>query len=480
MARRFAFLLAIAVLLALLVLALSASSVQAGFPGYNGKIAYASGSGAPDDPSDIWVMDPDGRHKEKLTSEPPAMKIEPTWSPDGTRLAFRTLVGNDIYVFDLGTGTATNLTADIEEFAMYPAWSPDGAMLAFTLVSTSTGAIDLYTILADGSELTRLTNTGDSDEEMPAWSPDGQKIAFRSRDLGFVSDIAVVNADGSERTNITNDAAYDSSPAWSPDGEEIAFSSGRVRGDQKTDIFIMKADGSDVRRVSESPLAADGPEWSPDGRYLLYTTTMSSMDIYRVQASGGMPLRLTASPAHESDPSWQAASTPPPPEAVRSLTVTPSSGIVGTTAFILAEGCGEPGETVVVAFEKVPDDQIPGRNVVSAVPVDSTGRFETAYTIPDQIDSFSFGVRAVSSGRYVFAVDPSGCEASFTVAGTAETGPSGPVAATELPAGGGPPGRHDDLKPIDLGAAIIALSSVFWAAALTDSGRNPRRPPPGP
>jgi Tol biopolymer transport system component len=86
------------------------------------------------------------------------------------------------------------------------------------------GNNEIYTMNADGSSQTRLTNNTASDTD-PAWSPDGTKIAFATdRDRSnFTYEVYTMNADGSGQTRLTGDSLNDQSPAWSPDGTKIAF-----------------------------------------------------------------------------------------------------------------------------------------------------------------------------------------------------------------------------------------------------------------
>ena len=91
---------------------------------------------------------------------------------------------------------------------------------------------------ADGSNPTNLTQDA-SDDWYPVWSPDGQRIAFMSERDGN-RDIYVIAADGSNPTNLTQDASFDGYPAWSPDGQRIAFLSQR---DGNRDIYVIAADG---------------------------------------------------------------------------------------------------------------------------------------------------------------------------------------------------------------------------------------------
>ena len=109
--------------------------------------------------------------------------------------------------------------------------------------------------------------TAPSNDTPPSTPGASGRIAFESV-RGGVSDIYVMNADGSGKVNLTNDPATDQFPAWSPDGSRIAFDSFR---DGSSDIFIMNADGTGVTGLNTN--GGSRAAWSPDGSRIAFSAT---------------------------------------------------------------------------------------------------------------------------------------------------------------------------------------------------------------
>ncbi len=140
-----------------------------------------------------------------------------------------------------------------------PTPTPNPNMSRIAFVSDREGNWDIYLMNADGSDLRNLTNNPGLDGH-PSWSPDGSRLMFYS-DRDGDRDIYVMDVDGSNVVQLTNDPGADHSPAWSPDGTRVAFISDR---EGRTNLWLMNADGSDSVNLSPRAVNARWPDWSPD------------------------------------------------------------------------------------------------------------------------------------------------------------------------------------------------------------------------
>ncbi len=147
--------------------------------------------------------------------------------------------------------------------------TPDNSTVSrIAFASNRDGNWEIYLMNSDGANPHNVSNNPATDSH-PSWSPDGSKIAFQSERDGNL-EIYVMNSDGSEQMRLTNDRGTDHSPAWSPDGTKIAFVSDR-RG--RHSVWTMNAeDGSELEDVTGSFVNSRWPAWGPRSRTLAYET----------------------------------------------------------------------------------------------------------------------------------------------------------------------------------------------------------------
>jgi hypothetical protein len=256
--------------------------------------------------SDLYRLDTSDGTLERLTDSP-GIDSQPTWSPDGSRLAFMSNREgqSDIYVMNADGSDIVNLTNNPAE-DIYPAWSPDGAYLLFT--SNRDGQYEIYLMEADGSNPINLTNSPSDDVQGVWYAQTGlfgstERIVFTSNREGN-NDIFAMNVDGMDPVNLTNHPADDSMPAVRPNGGPIAFVSDR---DGRNDIFLMESDGDDPVNLTNHPASDTLPAWSPDGAWIAFTTDREEgrQEIYIMREDGSDPVNLTQSPSADRYPAWR-------------------------------------------------------------------------------------------------------------------------------------------------------------------------------
>ncbi len=205
----------------------------------------------------------------------PGLEIDPSFSPDGTSVAFASNRGGrfEIFVQRLGPRSRESQVTSDGGSNFQPAWSPDGSQIAY--YSARQGGI--WVIPAGGGTPRRVAEFGSH----PAWSPDSTTLAFQSDATAELSANAapalppstlwLVPARGGTPIPLTKagtPAGGHGAPAWSPDGSRIFFTASDRR---LSSVWSIRGDGTDVVGVVSEPFIAFDPAPSPDGRWLYFS-----------------------------------------------------------------------------------------------------------------------------------------------------------------------------------------------------------------
>jgi len=251
---------------------------------------------------DIWVINADGSGRHQLTSGS-GIDFDPHWSPDGKQIVFRTERGtrapdpwgiglDSLFIVNVdGSGEHQLYPPDAQATGgLFPDWGSND-LIAFSGLAANGISETIYTIHPDGTGLTNLGHPKGANAEGAVWSPDSSKIAFGSHPGDGRWEIWVMNADGSNKKQLTFTTKRSGGNSgsifadWSPDSTHMVFSSDH-EGDWE--VYVMNADGTDVKRLTHLPGSQSAEEWFPNNWILVadWSAGKNTSDCFLMRADG--------------------------------------------------------------------------------------------------------------------------------------------------------------------------------------------------
>lgn len=237
----------------------------------------------------LMLVGDDGGRVRPLAKAKDVTSFE--WSPDGRRLVFvrNILVGYDrdyeirrpaIFIAN-ADGSGERRLSPRGTHDLNPTWSPDGRKIAFERAADLVDGLkdDIWVMNADGSGSLRLTRHPVLDRE-PTWSPDGRRIAW-VRGWPDALHVMVMNADGSDQHRLLESTLQTTNPAWAPNGRLLA-----VTGFDTHALYSLRPDGSNLRRLVKGLDFDTLGVWAPDSRRLAY----SHASVFVVETHGERPV----------------------------------------------------------------------------------------------------------------------------------------------------------------------------------------------
>tara|TARA_R110002072_G_scaffold23949_1_gene81824 strand:+ start:5123 stop:6037 length:915 start_codon:yes stop_codon:yes gene_type:complete len=259
--------------------------------------------------SEIYIMDINGGNLRNITKND-SLDFNPSWSQGGQSLYFYSKREGNPEIYSLKSdGTDLKRLTNHPSSDVLPELSPNGKTIVFISDRDSLSK-NIYLMNKDGSNIKPLIQNK-SYEESPCWSPSGKEIIF-TRQLRDSSDtshaangeIFIINLDGNNVRRLTNKFGYDSGAKFSPNGKQIAFYGSNENNEW--DLYIMDYDGANLYNLTNDSIECYSPDWSLDGEWLVYTAgSKGNYNIWKINIATKERLQLTNTNGRNESPVWK-------------------------------------------------------------------------------------------------------------------------------------------------------------------------------
>lgn len=259
------------------------------------------------DNPDIYVMDVDGTNIRRLTDHP-AWDSYPIFTPDGTQILFLSNRDSDSlhpYVKNVNDDTPPVRLGEWNGIQGFRSkyWSPDGTQIVFSTDSNGKDQIVLMDVELYKPKV--FLSDSSADLQFPRVSLDGTKIAYQARKSNHSVELRVTELETQKTsvlytTNPDLPPTFSLVPAWSPDGSKIVFST-KTTGN--ADIYTINTDGTGLQQLTDDPAPDLTPSYSPDAKEIFFARDFYGVPrLFRMNADGSDARRVTDKSGYELFP----------------------------------------------------------------------------------------------------------------------------------------------------------------------------------
>ncbi len=255
---------------------------------------------------EIWAMDADGSNQHQLTHfNTTAGATSPAVSPDGSRLMCTAYAGEDkparLFLYSTDPFRQLAFVNPPGTYSAHSSFSPDGTQVLFDNSSGETYRI--YIAGLDGSKA-RPISSSEFVQVEPSMNPKNPNlIAFTSGRSG-TPQIYTMNADGGDITRVTNGIGEAYNPAWAPDGSHIAFAWTQGYAPGNLNIFIIDVANGGYLQLTHGEGKNENPSWAPDSAHIVFSSTRGGTQQIWSMLANGTGLHQLTTESVNSNPVW--------------------------------------------------------------------------------------------------------------------------------------------------------------------------------
>lgn len=276
----------------------------------NNHIAYVGDKLNVTNSLGIYVVEKTTQVENKVSSD---LSVNETvfndayfWAPDGSRLAYikqSSLPSYELYTVNADGTEITKLSTVLSGMERFWGWAPDSSRLAYISIHATSGIYELFTIQPNGDNNHKISNLQNSNEFITSfiWSPDSLHIVYRAGEAGNLKELYTVSPDGTQHLKVSGPLAnaeevFANSISWAPNSKWISYLANPEGINSQ--LLIVKPDGTNLISVSNSEIFSNNvfayPIWSPDSNHIAFQVSLQSgVKLYTFNPNDKTVIRFT-------------------------------------------------------------------------------------------------------------------------------------------------------------------------------------------